>query len=133
MSHSHKLITNRPGHNNERWRMPAVDVRPDHDRLDTAEPSGGAYIDWEWFKCMIEDALPAGDTPRLFTSGMIARDLGVSRNRVRNVLDNHVEAYAIIQIGGVKLYDDTTWLDVQAILDDMDGYGAAEDGDDYAY
>ena len=70
---------------------------------------------------------PGEEYPELYTSGMIADELQVSGNRVRNILDNWCVCGPVIHIGRVKLYSSETFDQVARALSQIDSMAEKED------
>lgn len=85
------------------------------------------FVDWDWFVEADKATKPGEEYPELYTSGMIADALAVSRNRVRNVLDNWDVLGPVIHLGRVKLYSSETLDQVAQILAQIDGHDWEED------
>ena len=85
------------------------------------------FVNWEWFIEADKATKPGEEYPELYTSGMIADELQVSRNRVRNILDNWCVCGPVIHIGRVKLYSSETFDQVARALSQIDSMAEKED------
>lgn len=89
------------------------------------------FVDWDWFIETDKATKPGEEYPELYTSGMIANELAVSRNRVRNVLDNWNVMGPVIHIGRVKLYSSKILKQVSQALFQMDSKAKKQDAHDH--